>query len=260
MNKILIVGAGGYVGSRLFQHLQQTWPAKDLATLDLNIYGMNEELGVETGDIVKNMKLAKGSTVIYLPSFHRAPEHATQDTLYAYRELMKHIPCQLASIADRFIYVSSMRAITDRNLYGRIKLEAERVLICHRNTHIIRPGTLWGGLSSTLPNRLTTALNFALYHEKFKGLSWQGFTTYLPEFLAFVGKVILEPELPSVLQVLDQPLPLAAHEVRELLAGKNHWKQLQMRFTKELLDTPRGDILVGDERALENLKVYYALD
>ncbi|MEE8522175.1 MAG: hypothetical protein V3S83_12515 [Gemmatimonadota bacterium] len=268
MREILIVGAGGYIGSRLLHKLRTE--GIEPQTQDRNIYGRNDDLGVGTGDTADSCtEHFRDAVVVYLASFHREPKDFTPKDVAAYKKLMVELPCKIADVAAHTVYVSSMRSITDsESLYGKMKLMAERNLISRRAT-IVRPGTVWGSLDPRLPSRCNTALNFALTRRRFEGDHWQAFTTHMDLLVRYLSGVShrnacgTTPMAPigEIHNITDLPVPLESDGLRALLDGKAVPNTPMVQtFARELERTEHLKLdLDEDVRAQVRLRQYYGL-
>jgi nucleoside-diphosphate-sugar epimerase len=278
MREIIVIGAGGYIGSRLMDHFSMhnvDW----VQGFDLGIFG-KEKMDNVSRTVIKDVRDIPFSTynhavVVYLASFHREPDGCAQkeDWRNAYAELMVGFPLQIAKVAHQIIYTSSMRALTDTvSLYGETKARAERFLVTRPAARLFRFGTVWGDFSDRLPNRPNTALNFALSRGKFTGDTWSAFTTHIGDAVEILYKAAMVAATPGlspigvaradIANIVDMPVPLTAGEVRELLLGQHPSPVLQTQFRMERLAyMPRTEeALREDAIAAENLQLYYGLE
>lgn len=238
--RIIVVGSGGFIGSRLCAELSkrkiQHWE------VDLGIY--TRLLDWEGDVTTMDPKEFKDAVVIYLACFHRDPAVLRIGLDGAYTKLMVHTPVEIAERCFSLIYVSSMLAITDQDsLYASVKRYAERKL-CDRAL-ILRPGTVWGGLSPDLPNRTSTALNYALTRGKFEGDHWTFFTTHMTlllEQLMFHAQFLADEERAptrhhqnsgEIRNIVDLSTPLTSDDVRALIDGNFHDAPMQSLFNLE---------------------------
>ena len=172
MNKILIIGGGGYVGSQLVPDLLKLNYKIDV--YDLFIYGKdvldkNSNLKLIKGDIRNIDKLSKiikaYDAVIHLacisndPSFELNPKLGKSINLDCFRPLIEI--CKNSKV-KRFIYASSssvygikkeknvsenlsLEPLTD---YSKFKAECEKILLEYKDeefeTVIVRPATVCG--------------------------------------------------------------------------------------------------------------------
>jgi nucleoside-diphosphate-sugar epimerase len=278
MREIIVIGAGGYIGSRLMDHFSMhnvDW----VQGFDLGIFGKKKMDNIPH-TVIKDVRDLPASTyrgvvVVYLASFHREPAGCAnkEEWRSAYAELMVSMPLMIAKYAHQIIYVSSMRALTDTvSLYGETKARAERFLLRKPSARLFRFGTVWGNFSDRLPNRPNTALNFALSRGKFTGDTWSAFTTHIGDAVEILYKAAMVAATPGlsplgianadITNIIDMPVPLAAEEIRELLRGKHPNNVLQTQFRMERLAyTPRTEeALREDAIAAENLQLYYGLE
>lgn len=267
MRDVILVGGGGYIGSRLQLRLDAAEIPYE--NIDLGIFG--KAGGRCVGALP--MEHGAGAVVVWLASFHREPVGKEVDPQWAaaYHELMVEHPVRWSGPAFHLVYISSMRALTDRgSLYGRTKARAERRLVHHcDNFSVLRFGTVWGGWREGLPYRPSTALNYALTRGVFTGSHWSAFTTQMDLAVDFLAAHIEEiatetadthVNTSAVTNVVDTTIPLVAEDVRGLLAGKFPIQHLQADFSRERRRTPMGIDLTEDVRAAEKLAAYYGLD
>lgn len=273
--KIIVVGAAGYIGSRLMTRFKKEkidW----VQGYDLGIFGsmsIPEDVMIRDIEDVSGTDL-KDSVVIYLASFHREPDNTKHIEVWreAYDHLMRELPVQLAGMCHHLIYVSSMRALTDRSsLYGEVKARAERDLIAKHNVSQLRFGTVWGDFSRAWANRPNTAINYAITRRSFTGDHWEAFTTEMDLALgAIMHRAICISKAEGSLagtfggvieNVTDTDVPLCADEVRDLLAGRHPNKNLQLRFKAARKQMPifSKAALQQDVNAAEKLYTYYGL-
>lgn len=277
MREIIVIGAGGYIGSRLMDRFAEhnvDW----VRGFDLGIFGVKKQA---KNTVIKDVADMSGTVfnnavVVYLASFHREPDGCASKETWrsAYGGLMVAQPGAIAHLAHQLIYVSSMRAITDRDsLYGETKARAERVLVRNPKARIFRFGTVWGGHSKSLPNRPNTAINFALTRRFFHGDHWTAFTTHISDVVETLYDATIQAASPGVspdgtvsadiTNVIDLPVPLTSHDVRLLLTGQHHNQMLQSEFRKEILAIPRRlsqKTLTEDTTAGARLQQYYGLE
>jgi len=270
MRDILVVGSGGYIGSRYMEYLMQRgvdW----MQGIDLNIYANCD------GAVVKDVadlpaEFFRDKVVIYFAGFHREPDDMVDPVAWeqAYRDLMIRVPVRIASTCSHMIYISSMRAITDSGLYGRTKARAERALCRFSNTTCVRFGTIWGDLraDSFFPNRPNTAVNYALTRKQFKGDHWTAFTTHMHKAITFLYERTMELTDPNktpagvcysggtIENVVDINRPLVAREIRMLLHNSHKYAPLQRAFLRERCTLKD---LTQDTDAAERLYIYHGL-
>jgi nucleoside-diphosphate-sugar epimerase len=270
MREIVCVGGAGYIGSRFMEYAVNKgvdW----VECIDLGIYG-NQREPQDVDDL--DVKEFKDKVVVYFAGFHREPDDLEDREAWeqAYQNLMIRIPMKIATSCFHLIYVSSMRALTDRaSLYGKTKSKAERVLSRFGNTTSVRFGTIWGDLRqgvTLFPNRPTTAVNFALTRKKFSGNNWTAFTTHINKAVIWLYTQAVRLSSPmespkshlyaggTIVNVTDLERPLIANEIRALLANDHTNVPLQALFRKERVNLTN---LTQDILAAQNLYDYYGL-
>jgi nucleoside-diphosphate-sugar epimerase len=270
MRDIVCVGGAGYIGSRFMEYAinkSVDW----VECIDLGIYGnQREPKDVEDFDVQE----FKDKVVIFFAGFHREPDDLVDQEAWeqAYQNLMIRTPMKIATSCFHLIYVSSMRALTDRaSLYGKTKSKAERVLSRFGNTTCVRFGTIWGDLRqgvTLFPNRPTTAVNFALTRRKFTGNNWSAFTTHINKAIVWLYEQSVRLSNPlespkshlyaggTIENVVDLNRPLIAREIRALLANDHNNQPLQQLFRRERVNLTN---LTQDIAAAQNLYDYYGL-
>lgn len=250
----LIVGAAGYIGSRLVEDLR--FRGQRPRTLDLDIYGCAKALRVRVGDAADlRPNQLRREVVVYLPAFSTT-ERTDLQARVQYRNLMVDIPLKIAEHCRHLIYVSSMRAVGGEGLYAETKRHAEIELLSFPVT-IIRPGTVWGTLKAGWPNRTDTAVNYALTRGKFEGHEWRSYTTHLPKLVREIVRSIgMRPES-EIRNVTDRG-KISAQGVRALLCGEFPDRDLQWAFAAESALCAGLDLEAADE-AKERLKNVYGL-
>jgi len=273
MRDIVVVGAAGYIGARLLEHFSRN--AVDWYTgFDLGIFGqakMPKQTYVkDVADIPASA--FKDKVVIYLASFHREPDGTAHREAWrqAYDKLMVREPARIARACHQLIYVSSMRAITDRvSLYGETKARAEKVLLDIPNTRQVRFGTIWGDLNKRLPNRPNTAVNYALTRGQFSGDHWEAFTTHIDDAIDWLSDTALvasspscppDPIISDIVNIVDLPVPLTADDMRSLLKQQHKNRALQQQFICERSPTSTALDLREDQKAARCLQDYYGLE
>lgn len=172
---VLLVGGAGYIGSRLARTLEER--GHTCQTIDAGILArpgsFHGEHDVRSGGLSTDPFSVhferesftypdRAPVVIWLASIHDVPKDQEEQWREIAYDLMVRLPEKWAKATiesgGRFIYFSSTRAGThpDR-LYGWLKRRFERVRPF--GTTVVRPGTVWGALSETLPNRCHTVVN-----------------------------------------------------------------------------------------------------
>ena len=194
MNKILITGGAGYVGSKLVPKLLEL--GYEVTVLDLMIYGESvldnhKQLKKIKGDI-RNQELLKKiipghNIVIHLacisndPSFELNPKLGKSINLDAFEPLVRiSVECKV----DRFIYASSssvygikkekdvtedmkLEPLTD---YSRFKADCEKILNSYKSdnftTTTIRPSTVCGYARRQRLDLVVNILTNHAYHNR----------------------------------------------------------------------------------------------
>lgn len=194
MNKILITGGAGYVGSKLVPRLLEL--GYEVTVLDLMIYGESvldnhKQLKKIKGDI-RNQELLKKiipghNIVIHLacisndPSFELNPKLGKSINLDAFEPLVRiSVECKV----DRFIYASSssvygikkekdvtedmkLEPLTD---YSRFKADCEKILNSYKSdnftTTTIRPSTVCGYARRQRLDLVVNILTNHAYHNR----------------------------------------------------------------------------------------------
>lgn len=258
MSDVILVGGAGYIGSALQPELDKMKISYEV--IDIGAYGnVDNPQDVESVDPT----IFKGKVVVWLASFHTAPEDADGEWWMSYGKLMVGGPIDAAlemnyEAGGRLIYVSSMRALTHpTNLYGRMKARAENGLASDPGVRVLRFGTVYG-IHDPATFRDETAVNHALYRGEFTGDHWSAFVTALPdavEALACAIEDALEGRvLGEVLNVTDLESPLTADDLRRNLNGRFYETE------KEDVENLRAQINPGaGRRAQDALAQLYGL-
>ncbi len=172
MNRILIIGGGGYVGSQLVPDLLKLDYKVDVYDLFIygkNVFKKNDSLRLIKGDIRDieglNVIIKNYDTIVHLacisndPSFELNPKLGKSINLDCFRPLVE---LSKKRNVKRFIYASSssvygikkeknvseelsLEPLTD---YSKFKVECEKILLEYKDdnfeTVIIRPATVCG--------------------------------------------------------------------------------------------------------------------
>jgi len=158
---IILVGGAGYLGTRLNVALQSAG-----VSVEITDPGILQGTDDASQDVLKMPvpSFTAADVVVWLASIHEVPDESRlvwQDVAY---RLMIETPLKWAAAVGeaggRFIYISSTRAATHTNrLYGWNKRRFEILTVAEDHVTVLRPGTIWGNLSETLPNRTQTVIN-----------------------------------------------------------------------------------------------------
>jgi len=234
MRPILILGGLGYIGSRLCQALSDC----EVQVVDADIYGAG------LGPLYEELPTSafRGKVVVNLASFHREADNLVNRGTWArqYMELLVHEPLALSECAHKLVNVSSMRSLEDQSLYGLSKRAAEQKMCAMSNVQHVRLGTVWGGFEDDLPNRFSTAVNFALSRGYFEGDTYASHVTHMDRVILFLETYVRAHATHNetifdgtTVNILDSNTKLTAKAIRLLLRGRHDDPDLQLLFDKE---------------------------
>jgi len=236
MKPILILGGLGYIGSRLGNALKSR--GLDIEIIDMDIYGQGNGLMYEE----LPTSIFRDKVIVNLASFHREAADAVNLDNWArqYGALMIEEPEALSECAHKLIQVSSMRSLYDKSIYGRSKSLCEQKLSSMPNVQHVRFGTVWGGFSDNMPNRFSTAVNFALSRGYFEGSEWAAPVTHMDKVIMSLETYVLAHAKyketifdGTVVNVVDNHEPMTSDELRSLLRYRHDDENLQELFDKE---------------------------
>ncbi len=154
--KILIIGASGYLGARIYFDLQSkfsvvgTYCNKQLSKNLVHLNITNED------DVKKVVNDYSSKIIIHVANNASSkwcdvnPEAA----MLLNQTATKYIVDVANQIGALLIYISSMAAINPQNLYGRTKLQSEEIVKTVKNGYIIiRPSLILGYSPNTTNDR-----------------------------------------------------------------------------------------------------------
>jgi nucleoside-diphosphate-sugar epimerase len=135
-NLCFVTGTGGYLGSRVKDALQQRgWEVGDLSRRGAKPFQLGEEISpAALSGAAALVHCAYDFSLVSWPGIHRVNVAGSERLFRAASE------AKIQSL----IYISSISAFEGcRSLYGRAKLETEKIALGHGAT-VIRPGLIWG--------------------------------------------------------------------------------------------------------------------
>lgn len=257
---IYVVGAGGYLGSRLMPRLVAD--GLEATPIDALVYGQSGE----RRDVLDEAPPGDGRPVIWLATIHREPPGIEQDTeaASAWAEamwaLMVEKPFEWFSAGHPVTYVSSMLAVRGDSLYGIAKRAAEQRFVGAPNATVFRFGTVWGGFGDppVFPMRVQTAVNRYLLGQSLPE-DYIAFTTHIERALQTLQFAPYYRHLGCVENVLDFDEPTKRDDLeRELQASGEartmwgHKLAHEARFAEQWEGT-------RDEDVTKALAEYYSL-
>lgn len=198
---VILVGGLGYLGSRLNVVLQGAKVSVDVVDPGI-LQGIPDSSSAALAfsqDVLQMSvpSFTEDDVVVWLASIHEVPDESRlvwQDVAY---ELMVTVPLRWASAVGkaggRFIYISSTRAATHTDrLYGWNKRRFEILTVAEDHVTVLRPGTIWGALSETLPNRTQTVINRMLTDATFQvePHTEPFFTCHMYRIVGFIKELI----------------------------------------------------------------------
>lgn len=218
-----IIGANGYIGQRLLERVKEQ--GLPICAIDACI--LAEPWPGVTKARVEDIDVPRGEDVIWLASFHDAPqlEQLTVgerlEWVQVARKIMVELPLKWARRARTFTYVSSMRALTHPDtFYGALKRRAEATLLDGAtNVRIVRFGTVFGDLRSDLYNRTITVPNNWLCRGVLPDEGWKAYVTGMASALPALDVKPWGPtDCNTIVNVLTSPSrPWTATDLREHL-------------------------------------------
>lgn len=189
--KILITGASSYLGARLYVDLK----------IDFNVVGTysTNQLSKEfikldiTDENAVSQVLDKNKPDIIIHVANNAnsrwcdanPEKAVLLNQTATTYIVK----KANNIGAKLIYISSMGAINPTNIYGKTKLESEKIVKTARNSYLIlRPSLILGYSPNETNDRPFNRLlkNLGGSKEAIYDTSWK----FQPTYIRHIGEVI----------------------------------------------------------------------
>lgn len=191
--KILLLGANGYLGARLYDDLRKMYAvlgtyhthqfSSDLIQLDIT----NER------EVEKIFHEYKPDIIIH-PANHASPRPATQDP-EGYTATNLHSTSSLQSAAEKvnakFIFISSFAAIDPSDIYGQLKLQSEEIVKQTKSGYLIlRPSLILGMSPNTQNdrpfNRVLKCMNNPTAVAAFD-TSWR----FQPTYIGHISEVIM---------------------------------------------------------------------
>lgn len=195
---VILVGGHGYLGSRVRVALEAD--GAHPLVVDPGILQKVDDCSQDVLKMPYHYHEVEGDVVVWLASIHEVPESSRlvwQDIAY---DLMVKTPMEWAAAVGtaggRFIYISSTRAGTHPDgLYGWNKRRFELLTAGDDHVTVIRPGTIWGGLSETLPNRTQTVINKMLTSDWLPEPLWEPFfTCHIDIIVNIIQALLVAPD------------------------------------------------------------------
>lgn len=277
---ILITGSSGFIGSNLIPYLKEQIPG-----ITISLVGRKKDTGINkiSWNELKSSSFDGIDAVIHLAGLAHDTKNTVDEEAYydVNFELTKYMyDCYLDSEATKFVYVSSVKAVTDKvegvlteeitpnpiTAYGKSKLKAEEYIEISKQEgkdyYILRPCMVHG------PNNKG---NLNLFY-KFvkKGFPYPlGAYNNSRSFLAIdnfcyvIEKLLLSKVESGVYNISDDD-SLSTQELFEIIAEAAGKKAKIWNVSKGMIDTIAkfGDILklpVNTER-LDKLTENYVVD
>jgi nucleoside-diphosphate-sugar epimerase len=151
MDRCLMTGATGYVGSRIEQKFRaEGW---QVVRLGRAVTPSPDVIPFRLGDEIPQNRLAGFSTLVHCAyDFGPVSREKVQAVNVAGSERL--LRCAQRAGVERLIFISSISAFQGcRSLYGQAKLQVEEV-VRSMGGWIIRPGLVWGDMPGGLFGRL----------------------------------------------------------------------------------------------------------
>lgn len=277
---ILITGSSGFIGSNLIPYLKERLPQ-----VAISLVGRKKDTSINkiSWNELKNNNFDGIDAVIHLAGLaHDTKNNVDEEAYYDVNfELTKYMyDCYMSSGATKFIYVSSVKAVTDKvvgvlteevtpnpiTAYGKSKLKAEEYIEINqqegKDYYILRPCMVHG------PNNKG---NLNLFYKFIKkGLPYPlGAFDNKRSFLAinnfcYVVAQLLQNDVESGVYNISDDESLSTQELFELIAEASGKKAKVWNLSKTIIDSIAkvGDILklpVNTER-LDKLTENYVVD
>ncbi len=173
---ILVTGGGGSIGSELCRQIAKCSPKK-LIILDIyenNAYGIQQELIRKYGDKLDlEVEIASVRDVVRLECIfnHYRPQIVFHAAAHKHVPLMEHSSCEAIKNnvmgtyntanmaekygAERFVLISTDKAVNPTNVMGASKRMCEMVVLCRRDSKTeftaVRFGNVLGSNGSVIP-------------------------------------------------------------------------------------------------------------
>jgi|SRR5690625_363476 len=242
MQKVLITGATGFVGTHLVSYLDSTYHCWQLHALvrenQVILENFERQQLVVSSSSINDLSKIKGNIYIHLAGKAHDLKKTSDEQEYfnVNYELTRKLFDHFASDpnAEKFIFISSVKAVSDSpegvldessspkpiTAYGRSKLKAEEYILenCPTGKHIyiLRPCMIHGPGNKGNLNMLHSVIS--------RGLPWPlGACNNSRSFLSvqnlcfIIEKILLDQLAPDVYHVADTS-PLSTNRLVELIA------------------------------------------
>jgi dTDP-4-dehydrorhamnose reductase len=152
--KILLLGANGYLGARLFYDLRDKFDVT--GTYHKNqFYKEFVQLDITDKDqVLRVFKQYKPDIIVHTANFP-SPRHA-KDNEDGYKKLnltaTEYIKDGANEIGAKVIFISSFAAFNPDNIYGKLKLESEEIVKQVKTGYLILRASLILGYSPNASN------------------------------------------------------------------------------------------------------------
>lgn len=205
MQKILVTGASGYIGAKIFQDLKNTEKYEVTGTYHKNkLFKELVKLDLTQEDKVKKfIKKEKPDYVVHVAAHassgwcEKHPKEAKALNLDA----TKYLVDAAKDIDTKFIYISTFAAYEAKNEYGASKRESEDLVKTLDNYFILRLSAVFG-LSPNIENDRPFNRILKDILEKTKkpayDTSWEFEMTYLRHVSEIVQRVIKSKDLKNL--------------------------------------------------------------
>jgi len=248
--KILILGASGYLGSRLYSDLQE----------DFNVVGtynktkLNNDfiqLNITNKDQVKQVFNQVKPDIIIQTANYPSPRFA-KDNEDGYKNLnlssTKIIKDTANLISAKVIFISSFAALNPDNIYGKLKLESEEIIKQVRAGYLILRPSLILGLSDNESNdrpfdRVMRCVDYSKQAEF--DTSWKFQPTYIGHLSEVIKTAIKNNVFNHLVHVFSPSIETQFSTARDILKpfgvevkpiDKGMIMPLQVKDEKELID------------------------
>lgn len=202
--KILITGASGYVGSRIYQSLKES--RYDITGVYCNKRLFHELIQVDITDskqVNHVFDSIKPQIILHFASVSRSQD-ALSDPDRTYQVNVK--ACEnIVSLAQRsnakVVYISTFACFEPDTPLGKSKFQAEKIIKTLKNYVILRPSYVVG----ISPNKINNS-SFNEYLQKFikhevieADSSWKFEVTYMEHLFQIIEAIIHNPKINSLI-------------------------------------------------------------
>lgn len=218
MTKIYVIGAGGYIGSRLVERLGND-PSLRVYGSDAYMYGQDVDAGprlVTPADHVAYIRDLRPDKVVYLAAFAHDPHHRlTPEQIHRNNVAW---PLEVTQYCRRqgipIQHISSLAVHSPTPGYPEAKRQLEHVLMTdglHDGVNILRFGTLYG------PGRSPESHRSHLFVNNIMLSLLRGLPVRIPAAEVWRPLTLIDDAITAIHEFLDAPAPYG--EVRNVITA-----------------------------------------